>query len=261
MTHLINIFLILLHASVANAARFLAYDATNQLLAVSPDNEDTATKLNDYVCLLYKKNSVTCGTVSRINASGYLVKGKMDGPKQLMRGDYLAALRLTASQPELSDELEAIENRGDLGFELRSLTFSSGLPMGIGLQLEQGISRRATIGIMPMFINHSVGTGTLLGGGFFGTFNFYSRRLYEGFWFHAAIGEKMGKITQGDLSENSGSFVGIATIGWRIPFNSGVHLGLSGGGQYFFYKKLTEEITLDFSGFIPTVRIDVGFTF
>ncbi len=265
-----------------------------KVIRVTHDNSSRWT-LDDSVCITRDKKDIACGiviatdnelatvqilsqseNVSTDNASdsaGDYVQLTFEFPNP-QKGD---SVRLIDKSPsigirEIASELKAEKEFG--GKQIITNVYDhltlqppfmpeSNLSGGVNLifptlEYQQTISDYSAIGVMPIFMNYSVGDGAVKGTGCFVNYHHYSDGNLNGYWVKAGLG-LYGLSYSYQSAEDSGIAPAIsASFGKRIFKNENLNFGFGAGAQYIFAKTNTG---LSFGGFIPSIIVDVGFAF
>ncbi len=126
------------------------------------------------------------------------------------------------------------------------------------LEYQQSFSDHSAVGVMPLFMNYSVGEGSLKGTGCFFNYHYYTEDPFNGYWGKAGLGiYGLTASYNGTEDSNVAPAIG-ASFGRRFFKNEKLNFGFAVGGQYIFTSTNTG---LAFNGFIPSLIVDIGFAF
>lgn len=132
------------------------------------------------------------------------------------------------------------------------------------IQYQQAMSPKWGLGMMAMYVSHSVDNdnGSLTGPGFFFTYNRYYTGALNGIWWQLSPGAFRFTVKNGTLTESGVYQVGVlATVGYRYSWKDKVNFGFGVGGMYLPFGRNAGDTGLAFNGFIPSVSLDAGILF
>lgn len=130
------------------------------------------------------------------------------------------------------------------------------------LQYQQALSPNWGIGMMALYLNHNVGEkGNMKGPGAFFSYNHYYNGALNGVWWQLAAGSYKVDVDSGTKAGESYQPAIMATLGWRSFWKDSMNFGVGVGGQYLPFGNNAAKTGLTFSGFIPSVAMDVGLAF
>lgn len=236
--------------------------------------------VDDSVCFYRGSKKIGCGTVVKMAKAKALVEV---GSLKLSKGDRAEGTRAssakttskrkikeeepedraTASAEEAGESYGSASNRRfdkPLKFDL-----TGGLNASLNLfyptlTFQLGLSPSIALGLRPAFFRLRSETSTLSAYGAMLTVNYYRDHHFKGLWGQAGIGAYFYSITQGASSESPKTLVGLATIGWRLRFKTGLNIGIAGGVQYIGSPNST-LVAVEFDGIRPIAVLDAGFAF
>lgn len=228
----------------------------------------TAWGINDYFCAVESPAFgeprppglpwVACGQVIRNTNRGFIVSvhGKV---RALKIGDRLEVDRVNQ---------ETYYNSGLIDLEYRDPRNPlSQRAIGVGIDMlspyfsfEQGISRHFAAGFTPRLLLKDAGDGVLRENTYFLTMNYFSKRLFDGFWSMLGMGIYFARARVGGESERLRTFALNALVGWRFKFDFKMTLGFGIGGEYVFRHELN-NVRLHWGGFLPVAVFQLGYAF
>lgn len=273
----------------------ISTDLKKKEFTITHDNS-APWELNDRVCITRNKKDIACGIVIsadkelatvRISSqledisedktsdpSGEYIQLTFDFPVP-EKGDFV---RLVDKNPKstIRQLTSALKSDNEFGGEKNTtskvydhltvyepLEPESLITGGVNLffptlEYQQGFSKHSSVGIMPIFMNYSVADGSIKGTGLFFNYNYYSEESFSGYWLKAGLG-LYGLTYSYNGNEDSHVTPALAlSVGRRIFKNKTLNFGFGAGGQYVFPNTNTG---LAFGGFIPSIILDVGFSF
>lgn len=253
-------------------------------------------ELNDRVCVNRKKKDIACGIVisadkeiatvritseledltqdSLADSAGEYIQLTFDFPVP-EKGDFV---RLVDKNPKskIRQLASALVSNNSFGGEKKETSkvydhltvyeppeaeslITGGLNLFFPtLEYQQSFSKHSSVGIMPIFMNYSVADGSIKGTGLFFNYNYYTEESFSGYWLKTGLGI-YGLNYSYNGNEDSHVTPAIAlSVGRRIFKNKSLNFGFGAGGQYVFSNTNTG---LAFNGFIPSIILDVGFSF
>jgi hypothetical protein len=128
------------------------------------------------------------------------------------------------------------------------------------IHYQQAVSDHFTLGLMPIYLSTPTGTGTLTGLGGYLTLNYYGLEAFHGLWIQAGGGAYSLNTNVAGASYNYFSPAVVGTVGYRWYWESGLNFGFGVGVQYLFSSN-PSGASLDFSGLLPSIAMDIGFAF
>jgi len=130
-------------------------------------------------------------------------------------------------------------------------------PMPSTLAIRMVLDETTAVGGTLLYakFNDAGVAGSLLGG--FATYNYFSSKVYEGFWVQLGAGLTKTQLVGTLETLNYTAYQGLGTIGWRggKTFNWGIGAGLN----FLFAPKVSDG--RGFMLFLPAVMLDVGWIF
>lgn len=229
---------------------------------------------DDSVCFYRGAKKLGCGTVLRIVKEKALVSV---GGVKLTKGDRVEGMgRPRETRRERPRESERETAAADVGESYGSannrrfgkpIKFDLTAGMNASLNLfyptigfQYSILPYLSLGLRPSFFRLRSETSTLVSYGGIFTVNYYRDHHFKGLWGQLGAGAFLYNISQGSLSESPTTFVGLATIGWRLRFKSGLNIGIAGGVQYIGSPQ-SALVAIEFDGARPIAILDAGFAF
>lgn len=128
------------------------------------------------------------------------------------------------------------------------------------VQYQQAVTNTVTIGVLPMYLSTPTGNGALTGLGTYLTMNRYSIEPFHGDWMMLGLGFFKLTGTANGVSTDYTSPALILNVGWRWFWDSGINFGFALGFQYMISPKPPSG-SLDFSGLLPSIALDIGYAF
>jgi hypothetical protein len=169
----------------------------------------------------------------------------MDGKE-----DLLTARDLTKTDPD--EQLVGRDYMSDISIGL-SYIFPT-------IQYQQNLIANLATGVLVSYMDVPVGNGSLHGFGGMLTLNSYGQEPFRGPWFQLGAGLYSLSSTSGGVSSSYTSPAMLTNVGWRWLWDTGVNFGFGVGVQYLFNAKPAGS-SLDFSGLLPSIALDLGFAF
>ncbi|MSP18603.1 MAG: hypothetical protein EXR74_03415 [Bdellovibrionales bacterium] len=275
-------------------------DSNEKTLKITHDNS-APWKLEDSICVTRDKKDIACGIVIATDTQLATVQISFEAEEMLRdeisneTGDHLQltfnfpfpekgdAVRLVDRNPklnirQLASELRVIDSFKETGATssntatstpynhlktTKSFLPTSNLTVGFNLifptlEYQQSFSDHSAVGVMPLFMNYSVGEGSLKGTGCFFNYHYYTEDPFNGYWGKTGLGiYGLTASYNGIEDSNIAPAIG-ASFGRRFFKNKNLNFGFAVGGQYLFASTNTG---LPFSGFIPSLIVDIGFAF
>lgn len=244
------------------------FDATVKLLNHSGDIHTARTEKNNatesYVELVFEKIEVQ--KTDRAVFKGAAEKTQADLTNQTLLEGLVQLRRSVASQrdnlygkEDLMIETEKRILDYDSNFDHRLM---SNISLGVNyifptVSYQQRVMDNIILSVTPTIVNTPAGNGNVGGYGMYVTLNHYGIEAFHGDWLQ--LGAGFMKLSSGDAHWNSPAL--IATAGWRWFFDGGINFGTGIGLQYFLNRKPANAASVDFSGLLPSVIMDLGFAF
>lgn len=239
----------------------------NGLVGFTKDTR-TAWGINDYFCATDSPALgeprppglpwVACGQVIRLTQRGFIVS-IAGSARRLKIGDRLDLDRVNQDTYYASGLIatQYLDPRDPLS--QRALYVGMDL-LSPFLVFEQGITRSFAAGFMPKFLVKDAGNGTLRENAYYLTMNYFSDRLFDGFWAMLGIGYYFARARVGTDSNKLNSFAMNSVVGWRFRWDIKLTLGIGVGGEYVFRHELS-DVKLGWSGFLPLGIFQLGYAF
>lgn len=244
------------------------FDATVKLLNHSSDIRTERTEKNSptesYVELVFEK--IELQKNDRAEFKGAAEKTQADLTNQTLLEGLVQLRRSVASQRDnlygKEDLMLETEKRildYDSNFDHRLM---SNVSVGVNyifptVSYQQRVLDNIILSVTPTLVNTPAGSGNVGGYGMYVSLNHYGIEAFHGDWLQ--IGAGFMKLTSGDAHWNSPAI--LATAGWRWYFDGGINFGTGVGIQYFLTRKPATASSVDFSGLLPSVIMDLGFAF
>jgi len=262
-------------ALAAMAAEVIFVDVNAGAIGVS-QNEAAPFHEGDVLCALKNNKPTLCGKVGMLLGSGVVLRFGNSIYLPSMSVDRLPKVgdKVIAKRSVLESKNEVLatdpnpEEKVDKKDQKTYHNFTFGVlwpkPIQPSAQYQFGFAKNFAIGLAFHVLRQEIGAGTM---GAFGTtlnFHFYSKNRFEGIWLQTGVGiyGVNAKVNQhGEKSRYRFSSPAVmGTLGYRFKFDSGINIGVAAGGQYL--SRWEELIPAQkFSGFLPSLVIDVGFSF
>lgn len=128
------------------------------------------------------------------------------------------------------------------------------------LQYQQMLTNHIATGVLASVLSIPVGNGSLRGYGGLLTINSYGLEPFRGPWFQLGAGLYSLTANTVGVDETYTSAAALTNVGWRFLWSSGINFGVGVGAQYLFNPKPANS-SLDFSGLLPSISMDLGFAF
>jgi len=213
-------------------------DPGRKVITLSADEEMTCSP-REQLCLFRKNELGACGEFLSYGPPGQMKMRSSLSGQRLYVGDIV-----TLRKPELP-----------MGATNATLGINYLFPF---VHVQQLISRNVSYGLMPMVIWFSQNGADLRAVAILATLNYHTR-TYRGLWLRGGIGLHIAKIRLTNSTDGTTSLMILGTAGWRWMWPSGFNIAASAGAQYFFDSKIKAD--LKFSGLLPALVLEVGFTF
>lgn len=244
------------------------FDATVKLLTSSSDIHTARTEKNSptesYVELVFERIEIQKS--DRAEFKGAAEKTQADLTNQTLLEGLVQLRRSVASQRDnlygkedliIETEKKILDYDSNLDHRLMS-----NIAVGVNyifpmVSYQQRITDNLILSVSPTLVNTPAGNGNVGGFGTYVTLNHYGIEAFHGDWIQ--LGAGFMKLTSGDAHWNSPAI--LTTAGWRWFFDGGVNFGLGLGLQYFLNRKPATAASVDFSGLLPSVIMDLGFAF
>ncbi|MFM8315724.1 MAG: hypothetical protein ACKOA8_15700 [Deltaproteobacteria bacterium] len=280
--------------SVSLYSEVISINAKEKTLKITHDNSAPWT-VDDSVCVTRASKDIACGIVisteqdlATVQINSQLEEVNQDTAAD-SEGNY-TQLTFDYPTPQKGDSIRLVDKSPsvgirDLASELKSnqefggdkipvkvydhlkipapFVPESNLTAGFNLlfptvEYQQTFTDHSAVGVMPIFMNYSVGDGSIKGSGCFFNYHYYSEGTLQGYWGKVGLG--IYGLTYNYQTKEDGNVVPALSVmvGKRLFKNNNLNFGFGAGGQYIFASTQTG---LSFNGFIPSLVVDVGFAF
>jgi hypothetical protein len=128
------------------------------------------------------------------------------------------------------------------------------------IHYQQAVWDHVTVGLMPIYLSTPTGSGSLSGVGGYLTLNYYGLEPFRGLWIQTGGGVYSLNTTVAGTGYSYFSPAAVGTVGYRWYYESGLNFGFGVGVQYLFTSN-PSDVSLDFSGLLPSIAMDIGFAF
>jgi hypothetical protein len=272
----------------------ISVNAKDKTLKITHDNS-ARWSVDDSVCVTQENKDVACGVVIAIDdelATVQLLQQTEEVTQETADDSESEYLQLTFNypRPQKGDSVRLVEKSPSQGIREIASDLKSNQEFGGNkinnkvydhlklagpfmpesnitggfnllfptLEYQQTFNEHSAIGVMPIFMNHSVGDGTLKGSGCFVNYHYYSEGPLVGYWGKVGLGI-YGLTYQYNGKEDGNVVPAVsAMVGRRLFKSDNLNFGFGAGAQYIFASTQTG---LSFNGFVPSLVVDVGFAF
>jgi len=272
----------------------ISVNTKNKTLKITHDNS-AFWSVDDSICVTQENKDIACGVVIAVDeelATVQLLEQTEEVKSETADDSESTYLQLTFNypRPQKGDSVRLVEKSPSLGireiasalknnqefggskinnkvYERLKLTGpfmpESNITGGFNLlfptlEYQQTFSDHSAIGVMPIFMNYSVSDGALKGTGCFVNYHYYSEGPLIGYWGKVGLGI-YGLTYQFNGKEDGNVVPAVsAMLGRRLFKNNHLNFGFGAGAQYIFASTQTG---MSFSGFVPSLVVDVGFAF
>ncbi len=174
--------------------------------------------------------------------------------------------REIASVGEETEFTEPEEKRVDYAALLKGHIFPvTSLTLGLDyifptLHFQHALTQKFATGLAGLYVRYPGTVGEMEGVGGQLTFNFYADGPYQGMFWKFGLGlYEMDAIVSGSYA-NFLAASGTVNVGYKWRAGSGVSFGLGVGAQYFV-ALATPSFGFQMPGVIPSIAMEIGFTF
>lgn len=226
--------------------------------------------INDEVCLVRNTTSdKLCGNVLRYDKVETVLRFKKElvtfheGEEIKILYNKNTARGVASNSP--SDELRP--NLKDTAHDEKKPKMNAAIGLGTGFSylffdasFRYAITPKVSLGVMPVFVNDpGINTSVKAFGGFL-IGDYYFREHFYGFKLEGGLGFYSITATAGTFEETSSPLAFYSTFGWRGKIHqSGLTVG--GGAGFQIVANSQKTLLLDFSGFLPLLQLELGYSF
>ena len=216
--------------------------------------------VNDYVCLTRDRRAVACGQVIRPLEKALLlaISGQSQG---LQVGQLVEINKMKNAPAGRSETLEIVQAAPDPAFENKNLGL--GINLGfIQVHFSQALTPNFALGLLLRTGSAGAGSGTISGYGLGGTVSYHYNGPYKtGPWGSSGLVIDLLTATKDTQTEKTGSMLLYGVGGYRYSFENSISVAGGFGLQFYLNGNLTTTFDLQFSGILPAIVLEAGYTF
>lgn len=125
---------------------------------------------------------------------------------------------------------------------------------------QKAVGKHFTLGLMGTYLSHDIHQVKTTSFGGLLTLSYYGKEPFRGLWFQVGAGPLYSSLDYLGQTGNGFFLTVMMSVGWRWFLGEHINSGLGVGGMYCFMRS-NSFIPFDNIFLLPTVIIDIGFTF
>ncbi len=252
---------------------FVYQAAEDQSALIITHNEGTPWAQGDVVCAQRKGYEIGCGKVMQANQMAAMVEMNMASEYPVSVGDTMHAagsgnpevLKKGGGAPAVDLEQDSRAPTAVTESEFVGKPRMGNVIAGVnyvfpGARYEHALSQHLSLGMGATMMNYPTGGGTLKGTAIQGNVSFYESGWFRGMWIYGALGTIGLSASMDGTTESFSSLMLSAGSGWRWQWDNGMNFGF-GVGLNYLTKVKTANVPLDTSNLLPSLLMDIGFSF